>query len=69
MELAEKLERLSTPTALKLAREMRDYVDTFIDWELKRPDSVVRSDVIQAYLTKVREVMDYLAKPSSPPPG
>lgn len=67
-ELAVKLERVGTPQALTHAKEMRAYEATFIDWGTNRPTGEDRTKVISDYLSKAREVQDFLSQyPSKPP--
>lgn len=67
-ELSTKLDRVGTPMALLLSKEMNRYEATFIAWEGNRPSSEDRSKVISDYLSKVREVQDFLAQHPSKPP-
>lgn len=68
IELAAKLDRVGTPLAIMLAKEMKSYEAIFVDWVTNRPSGETRAKVLSDFLTKVREVQDFLAQHPSKPP-
>lgn len=68
-ELVTRLEHDTSELAQAMAREARSLVQTFRGWQSNRPTPDARIASIQQLFDLHRRAMDYLSKPSTPPPS
>jgi hypothetical protein len=68
-ELVTRLEHDTSELAQAMAREARSLVQTFRGWQSSKPTPDARIASIQQLFDLHRRAMDYLSKPSTPPPS